>query len=305
MKNNQESKSFWKGKGFYLALTLVIAGAATASFLAINSMMDKLGADPAPQIQGEEDIPWQEEQHTPVEEKQEDVPVAPTSPSSSSKPQSTASSAPSSSPASSAPAAPASSQPVQTPSFASPRAGAALQAFSGDELVFNDTMKDWRTHNGMDLAGAAGDAVTAPTGAVVARAYEDPQWGGVVELNAGKLTVRVCGLADIAVKEGDTPWPAGATPLKPQWAAARRERHGNACASGVPGGRRLCGPGGIFRPGRIRLRTNGGARTGRPVVRAPLPCARALEAHARDTANASRFMIFYGSPFHADGPAAE
>ena len=26
-----------------------------------------------------------------------------------------------------------------------------------------------------DLAGAAGDAVTAPTGAVVARAYEDPQ----------------------------------------------------------------------------------------------------------------------------------
>ena len=79
-----------------------------------------------------------------------------------------------------------------------------MQAFSGDELVFNDTMKDWRTHNGMDLAGAAGDAVTAPTGAVVARAYEDPQWGGVVELNAGKLTVRVCGLADIAVKEGDT-----------------------------------------------------------------------------------------------------
>ena len=179
MKNNQESKSFWKGKGFYLALTLVIAGAATASFLAINSMMDKLGADPAPQIQGEEDIPWQEEQHTPVEEKQEDVPVAPTSPSSSSKPQNTVSSAPSS-------------------------PAASLQAFSGDELVFNDTMKDWRTHNGMDLAGAAGDAVTAPTGAVVARAYEDPQWGGVVELNAGKLTVRVCGLADIAVKEGDT-----------------------------------------------------------------------------------------------------
>ena len=31
-----------------------------------------------------------------------------------------------------------------------------MQAFSGDELVFNDTMKDWRTHNGMDLAGAAG-----------------------------------------------------------------------------------------------------------------------------------------------------
>ena len=33
MKNNQESKSFWKGKGFYLALTLVIAGAATSTCL--------------------------------------------------------------------------------------------------------------------------------------------------------------------------------------------------------------------------------------------------------------------------------
>ena len=61
-----------------------------------------------------------------------------------------------------------------------------------------------RARRACKLAGAAGDAVTAPTGAVVARAYEDPQWGGVVELNAGKLTVRVCGLADIAVKEGDT-----------------------------------------------------------------------------------------------------
>lgn len=77
MKNNQESKSFWEGQGLLSGVDARHRGAATASFLAINSMMDKLGADPAPQIQGEEDIPWQEEQHTPVEEKQEDVPVAP------------------------------------------------------------------------------------------------------------------------------------------------------------------------------------------------------------------------------------
>ena len=204
MKNNQESKSFWKGKGFYLALTLVIAGAATASFLAINSMMDKLGADPAPQIQGEEDIPWQEEQHTPVEEKQEDVPVAPTSPSSSSKPQSTASSAPSSSPASSAPAAPASSQPAQTPSFASPRAGATLQAFSGDELVFNDTMKDWRTHNGLDIQAAEGDAVkTAASGMVVSIKSDELMGTTVVIEHAGGYTTQYsCLQAEPPVTEG-------------------------------------------------------------------------------------------------------
>lgn len=207
MKNNREQKNFWKGKGFYLALTLVIAGAATASFLAINSMMENLGAAPAPHMQGEEDIPWQEEQYAPAEEKQEDVPVAPVPPAqppSSSAPQSMSSSAPSSPPASSASAAPAGSRPAQTPLFASPGAGATLQSFSGDELVYNDTLKDWRTHNGMDIACAEGDAVTAPASASVSRAYTDPQWGGVVELSAGGLTVRVCGLAQLAVKEGDT-----------------------------------------------------------------------------------------------------
>ena len=39
---NQKKGHFWNGKGFYLALTLVIAGAAMASFLAIDSMMTKL-----------------------------------------------------------------------------------------------------------------------------------------------------------------------------------------------------------------------------------------------------------------------
>ena len=42
MKKDRHAKDFWKGKGFYLALALVIAGAATASFLAINSMMSRL-----------------------------------------------------------------------------------------------------------------------------------------------------------------------------------------------------------------------------------------------------------------------
>ncbi len=218
MKKDRHAKDFWKGKGFYLALALVIAGAATASFLAINSMMSRLEQSPEPELFGEEDIPWQ--QHTPVEEKQEGVPVPPASSStapsssasqaassSSSRPRNTASSQRSSQPASSAssaPEEPASSQPVQEPLFASPKSGATLQAFSGDELVFNETMKDWRTHNGMDIAGAAGDVVAAPANAVVSAAVEDAQWGGVVELTGEGLTMRLCGLSSIAVKKGDT-----------------------------------------------------------------------------------------------------
>ena len=55
----------------------------------------------------------------------------------------------------------------------------------------------------------------------------------------------------------------------------------NACASGVPGGRRLCGPGGIFRPGRIRLRTNGGARTEDPLSARRVLLRAAFEARMR------------------------
>ncbi len=219
MKKNRHAKDFWKGKGFYLALALVIAGAATASFLAINSMMSRMQQSPQPDLFGEEDVSWQQ-QNTPVDERQEGVPVAPsssapaassqTASSSSSKPQGTVSSSRSSqpasqtaSPASSAPENSAGSQPVQEPLFALPKSGATLQTFSGDELVFNETMKDWRTHNGMDIAGKAGDAVTAPAAAVVAAVGEDAQWGGFVELQEGDLTMRLCGLRDLRVKKGD------------------------------------------------------------------------------------------------------
>lgn len=220
MKKDRHAKDFWKGKGFYLALALVVAGAATASFLAINSMMSRMEQSPEPDLFGEEDVSWQQ-QNTPVDERQEGVPVAPSSsapaassqsaPSSSSKPQGTASSSRSSQsasqtapPASSAPEDSAGSQPVQEPLFASPKSGATLQTFSGNELVFNETMKDWRTHNGMDIEGKAGDTVAAPAAAVVAAAGEDAQWGGFVELQEGDLTMRLCGLQELCVKKGDT-----------------------------------------------------------------------------------------------------
>ena len=40
MNRNTKSQRFWQGKGFYLALALVVAGAALTSFLAINGMVE-------------------------------------------------------------------------------------------------------------------------------------------------------------------------------------------------------------------------------------------------------------------------
>lgn len=222
----KQQHPFWKGKAVYAALGLVVAGAALASFLAINSMMVKLGtADSAPfgassqsnTTETKEDNVW-DSSKAPAETKQENVPVSePEAISNSGQGGSSASlntqpspSASSDVPsASDAPSAPAESQTAQ---YTSPVTGSVLQAFSGDELVFNTTLQDWRTHNGVDFAVSASSPVKAPMGAkVTAVDKQDPLWGGVVELTDDSGTViRLCGVdkisvsQDMQVKQGDT-----------------------------------------------------------------------------------------------------
>ena len=100
-----------------------------------------------------------------------------------------------SSPASSS-AAPASTQPVF---------GRVLNAYSGDELVYNKTLGDWRTHNGIDYAAREGEAVPSPVDGSVVLAGADGSWGPVVAVkdSAGRVW-RLCGVASPKVKEGDT-----------------------------------------------------------------------------------------------------
>ncbi len=218
MKNEQSSGSFWKGKGFYAALTLVITGAVAAGFFAVGNMLDTLDTEPqTPQyrrpIQNEEEIPWQHEPHTPAEEKKEDVPFAHSESSAQSESQNASSSQPKQQDASSTPAKQSAASetpeksaerhPAEPPSFALPTDGASLQGFTGDELVYDRTMNDWRTHNGMDLAGEKGTPVAAPASAAVADVKMDPQWGNIVELRQGDILMRVCGLAQVNVKAGD------------------------------------------------------------------------------------------------------
>ena len=92
--------------------------------------------------------------------------------------------------------APVSGQPVE---------GRILNAFSGDELVYNKTLGDWRTHNGVDYACTQGAAVAAPVAGKVVSAGAEGNWGTVVVLeDAAGRSWRLCGVADPAVKAGDT-----------------------------------------------------------------------------------------------------
>ena len=210
----EQIKKFLRSRGFTLALLACLVAAAAAGVWAVRTVRDELKKsyddlttpqeEPAPEPQltldPQEDDVWQQ----PVTDAAESAANVP-------KPASSASSSgaqsgsglvhePSalqgaSSPASSS-AAPASTQPVS---------GRVLNAYSGDELVYNKTLGDWRTHNGVDYACAEGSAVSAPCSGKVTETGTDGRWSSVVTLEdaSGRLW-RVCGVNSPAVKPGDT-----------------------------------------------------------------------------------------------------
>jgi len=88
--------------------------------------------------------------------------------------------------------------------FVLPVNGTIFAAFSGDELVYNKTMDDWRTHNGIDIRANRDNAVKAATDGTVTAVYADGMLGNVIEIDNGKYTVRYCGLGDnLLCKKGD------------------------------------------------------------------------------------------------------
>ena len=62
----------------------------------------------------------------------------------------------------------------------SPLQGEVVAAFSVDQLLYNETLDDWRTHDGVDIAAAAGDAVLAASAGTVLSVTDDPMMGTTV-----------------------------------------------------------------------------------------------------------------------------
>ena len=219
----EQIKKFLRDKGFALALLACLVAAGAAGVWAVRAVRDELeksyesltkpDASSAPQqaekpaldtdLTVEDDV-WQQDVAD-VAESKPDVPK-PDSASGSAGASSGARSGSgsvhepsalqgSSSPASSS-AAPASAQPVT---------GRVLNACSGDELVYNKTLGDWRTHNGVDYACSKDAAVNAPVSGKVTAVETDGRWGGVVSIEDSTGRVwRVCGTTAPEVKAGDT-----------------------------------------------------------------------------------------------------
>ena len=222
----EQIRKFLRDKGFALALLACLVAAAAAGVWAVRTVRDELkenldglnepdststlpGIDEDLTIIPEEEYPEWQQPTTPAANSVANVPKADPAPRAGSSASSAASSGQASgsgsvrepsalqggSSSASNSAAAASTQ----PGF-----GKILNGYSGDELVYNKTLGDWRTHNGIDYAAKAGEAVPAPVAGSVVLAGSDGSWGPTVAIkdDAGRIW-RLCGVASPKVKEGD------------------------------------------------------------------------------------------------------
>lgn len=202
-------KAFLKEKGLYLVCLALLLVATVTGVLAVRSVVRSVSDLTAARRQTlEEDDPWNQPDAI-VNNPAQDVPVstpAPTpqvsAPSSGSEPSSSASQ-PSEAASSAGGASSAASAPAAA-SSASLADAEPVTPFSGDELVYNATLADWRTHNGADYKGEAGADVGAVAPGEVTDVTDDALWGTVVTLEGEDGVMwRYCGLQTAAVAPGD------------------------------------------------------------------------------------------------------
>ena len=193
-------KLFLKKYGFYMIVTLCVAAVAVSSYYAVNSIVDNI-VDGGKQPSDDAGI---EQPEVPVSEDPE--------PAAVSQPKAEPAAEPATDPAA------AIVEPKQ-PVYVKPANGNSMSPFSGETLVKNETLNEWRTHNGVDYAALEGDTAVAVYGGKILSAEKDGLWGYKVNvlLDTGYTAV-YCGVepndaiyAGIRVEQGDVIGKIGAS----------------------------------------------------------------------------------------------
>ena len=87
-----------------------------------------------------------------------------------------------------------------------PVSGETIHDYAMDALSYNETTRDWRVHNGIDIAAEEGTAVCAAADGTVYTVYEDETMGVTVVIRHqdGYVTTYSSLSKDPAVAPGDT-----------------------------------------------------------------------------------------------------
>ena len=180
MSNNKRTGGIF-GKGYYIALILCAAAIGITGYVYYRntnqedlSLQQQVQQDTAPAADAED----------------RDVPVLATHPGKETGPSSEATQ-------------PSENKPLQT---SSPVSGETVGSYSMEALSYNQTTRDWRVHNGLDIAAEAGTEVSAAADGEVYTIYQDDILGTTVVIrHLGGYTTTYASLSqELAVEVGDT-----------------------------------------------------------------------------------------------------
>ena len=170
------------GKGYYIALILCAAAIGITSYVYYRNA-NRVEEVSIQESVGEDILVGTMES--------EDVPALATQPQTQSTPPATQGTTP----------APTAKKPFRT---TSPVSGEEISAYSMEALRYNETTRDWRVHNGVDIAAEIGTQVLAACSGTVTSVVSDDLMGTSVTIahDGGYETV-YCNLQSVpAVGEG-------------------------------------------------------------------------------------------------------
>ena len=106
---------------------------------------------------------------------------------------------------------PAPIEAVEPMVIVSPLAGETVAAFSVEELAYDATMGDWRTHDGIDIQAEAGTVVVSASAGIVLSVEEDGRMGTTIQVDHrnGYVSTYASLQPETSVRAGDE-IPAGA-----------------------------------------------------------------------------------------------
>ena len=186
MSNNKFGKSF-SGKGYYIALILCAVAIGISGYLYYQNANNK---EDTQLSGGNSNVAVNNADPTQL---QDDLQVVATTPQ-------TQNSQP---PTATQPSADVTQKPLQT---VSPVEGEIVAVYAMDTLGYNATTRDWRTHNGVDIAAEEGAKVCAAAAGTVYTVYEDETMGKTVVIrHDGGYVTQYSSLAEeVSVNPGDT-----------------------------------------------------------------------------------------------------
>ena len=199
-------EAFFAGKGFYIVLLLCVAviGVSAWSMLSVGGGAEEETGLPVSAV-GSGEFTDTLKTQPPVT-----MTPSPTRPPATAKPEPEAE-APQETPASVPEAQPEIAEqptaniPATADYFIWPVTGAVETDYSMAALVYDVTMRDWRTHDGLDLAADKGAQVRAAANGVVTEVYNDDRYGTTVVIeHANGLKSTYASLAEMpTVAVGD------------------------------------------------------------------------------------------------------